>query len=40
MLHFLGPNKPSKLYAAKRDDSEDNQVNFISISARWIHTEV
>ena len=34
MLHFKGPNIPSKMYAAIRDDSEGNKVNFISISAR------
>ena len=40
MLHFKDPNIPSKMYAAISDDSEDNQVNFISISARKILTEV
>ena len=34
MLHFKDANKPSKMYAAISDDYEDNQVNFISISAR------
>ena len=36
MLHFKDPNIPLYvcMYAAISDDSEDNQVNFISISAR------
>ena len=34
MLHFKDPIIPSKMYAAISDDSEDNQVNVISISAR------
>ena len=33
-LHFKDPHIPSKMYAAISEDSEDNQVNFISISTR------
>ena len=36
MLHFKNPHIASKMYAAISDDSKDNQVNFISISARFI----
>ena len=34
MLHIKDPNIPSKMFAAINYDSEDNQVNLISISAR------
>ena len=30
MLHFKNQNIPSKMYAAISEDSEDNQVSFIS----------
>ena len=40
MLHPFDPKKLSKMYAAINDDSEDNQVIFISISVRQIRTEV
>ena len=35
-----GSNKLSTLYVAIKDDSEDKQVNFISILARYVHTQV
>ena len=35
-----GPYNLSKIYAAINDDSEDEQVNFILISRRYVHTYV
>ena len=34
MVHFKDKNIPSKMNTAISDDSEDNQVNYILISAR------
>ena len=34
------PNKLSKIYAAIDDDPKYNQVNFILLSVRKMHTEV